>query len=219
MKRVILLIWCAAYLNAGELFTELTYGYQAVETTKIYGEEPLENIVGGDSTRIELLVGTQYIRRGYSSGSDLGSSIFGYGWVNDEKKNNEIGLGLGMKIEAHSEDFSVYIAGKSGIGYQDVKGERFELDTNANKMSYVFGVPAQHGDFVGIYTDDTYMVDIELELGTNSKLTDHLSAVVSVSYLAQWYSFSYRVVGGGSTDLSGYGQDSYVARAGLNYRF
>lgn len=219
MRRLIVLVFSAAYLHAGELFTELTYGYQAVEKADVFGQEPLENIVGGDSTRIEISVGQHYIRRSSAADEGLGSSIFIYGWANDEKKNNELGLGLGMKIESHSTDFSLFLAGKSGVGVQDVKGKRFDLDTNANSMSYVFGGTVQYGDFVGVYTEDTYVVDIELELGANWKMTDHLSAVTSISYLAQWYSFAYRVEGGGGTSLSGYSQDAYIARAGLNYKF
>jgi len=218
MKQFVLITVLIMSLNAGDLFTELTFGYQAVEQAKIFGSEPLENVVGGDSTRTELLIGMRSSKV-KSSGRRSGGSAFGYGWINDEKKNNELGLGLGMKIESETTDYLLFLSGKSGVGVQYVKGKRFHLDTNTNFIGYVFGGPVQEGDFIGKYADDTYVVDIELEIGGNLKLTEALSIVSSISYLAQWYSFSYSIEGGGSLSLSGYPQDSYVGRVGLNYRF
>lgn len=154
------------------------------ESSKLFGAQPIDEILGGDSMVHKLKYG--------AATEDW--RIFWLGSVAPEK-NNEIILGFGADwIHKINDNFSWYLGTEVGMGRQNVKGDTANVSTNATKVSYVIsGISSQTYTPTQIkYEDNTELLTIGLTLGTTYKLSKNLDLSAQYNYRYDTYQVAYR---------------------------
>jgi len=208
-------------LKNSRWYTSYTVGQSFAESgDKILGEEPLSNVVGGDSVRQELQVGLMFLK----GGDRKRAAAFLYAWLNDNEKYYERGIGAGIIWEtAHiSRRFPIRFSfsGQAGIGVQDNKGESFHTDTDVNTVSYVTSGSVGHAGYTAKFTEDTNVVEMDLGIGMTYDFTKQLSAGVEYKYIHKYYDLEY-IVNGASvgTSISGIVQSNHNLGLKISYIF
>lgn len=233
MKRIILIsLILAASLSAKEadklrftnapIYMDYSFGYVLTESGDLGLDEPMANIVGGDSLRHELEVGKHW------KANEHVYRMFLYGWLSGEEKNHEHGLGVGLKWQVpkfKSVPLRLMISAKAGLGEQNVKGKEFKTETNSNPLNYVFsGMGAGHdlkrGDYSATFKEDTSVIEMGLGVGLVYDINKDLSFATEYTYLHHYYSYVYHVEGNtmGSA-LSGAVQSNHYFKASIAYKF
>ncbi len=202
--------------NANDVYFSINQGTVSSDDVKIMKYQPLSQLVGDSGTQLELRIGVSNI----SSNKNEAIGFF-YLW-NNEEKNNEIGLGIGAEWVLYpfeNKDFGFVIGGQAGLGYQDVSGDKVNISSNVNRLSYVLN----RSDFmptVAQFEDDTYLFDIALTLGTKYNITKNISFDLGYVYKYDVYEISYR-----NQDFSSVlnqlscKQDNHMLKTGLNFKF
>ena len=206
--------------NSQSYYTNISKGITFVEND--YGlKEPLKNIVGGESQRLELEVGVAY-KNAKVLGVDNKVFMFLYGWRYDKVKYNELGFGLGTKWQSTPLKIiplRLYFMASGGIGEQNNKGKEFFVETNSNAISYVTG-NVQHGYYKAKFTEDSYVIEFNIGTGVTIDITDNVSLNAGYQYQQRNYQYSYKIEGAGvNTHLSGVIQNGHTIKIGMDIMF
>lgn len=201
---------------ASEPYVSVNYGVVSSGDNKIFGFQPVGELVGDSGSQIELRLGLSNFENNNEQ-----SRAFLYAWNNSEK-NDELGIGIGGEWIMHPFDnksIGLVIGGQAGVGYQAVAGSEVTLSTNLNKVTYVIG-SSNLTPTVAEFEDDTYVIDIALTLGTTYKFTDNLMIDLAYVYKYDAYQVSYRNKDSATIlNQMSFEQDNHMIRTGLTYRF
>lgn len=192
--------------------------FQKSEESFIFSKQPVDELVGEGGVQNEIRYGrfTSYSNTGLPT-----SRVFLYGWQNSEK-NNEIGLGFGgdlMGQPFQNKKINLYLGSQVGFGMQKMKGDTKTISTSLNKLSFVTdkGVldPTE-----ATFQDDTYVLQIGLNLGASYEVKKDLFLDVGYIYTYNQYQVDYRT---GEDDRirnnMSFNQDSHGIKFAINYRF
>lgn len=203
-------------VNANEIYFSINQGTVSSDDVKIMKYQPLSQLVGDSGTQLELRIGVSDIN------SDKNEAIaFFYLW-NNEEKNNETGLGIGAEWVVNpfeNKDFGFVLGGQAGLGYQDVSGDKINISSNVNKLSYVLN-RSNFTPTVAQFEDDTYLFDIALTLGTKYNITKNISFDLGYVYKYDVYQISYRNQDSSAVlNQLSCKQDNHMLKTGLNFKF
>jgi len=204
----------AKFTNA-PIYIDYSYGIVLTENGDLGGDEPMQNIVGGNSIRQELEIGKQIEEKSHIY------KIFLYGWLN-KKKNKERGLGIGAKWSPpimKNIPLKLLFTAKAGLGEQAVSGKTFIAETNSNTLTTVFG-GLQHGSFNATYLTDTTVIEMGLGMGLVYDISKDLSVSTEYTYLHHYYDYDYMIEGNQmSSHLSGVVQSNHYFKVSIAYKF
>lgn len=203
-------------VNANDIYFSINQGTVSSDDVKIMKYQPLSQLVGDSGTQLELRIGVSNIN------SDKNEAIaFFYLW-NNEEKNNETGLGIGAEWVVNpfeNKDFGFVLGGQAGLGYQDVSGDKINISSNVNKLSYVLN-RSNFTPTVAQFEDDTYLFDIALTLGTKYNITKNISFDLGYVYKYDVYQISYRNQDSSAVlNQLSCKQDNHMLKTGLNFKF
>lgn len=203
-------------VNANDIYFSINQGTVSSDDVKIMKYQPLSQLVGDSGTQHELRIGVSNIN------SDKNEAIaFFYLW-NNEEKNNETGLGIGAEWIVNpfeNKDFGFVLGGQAGLGYQDVSGDKINISSNVNKLSYVLN-RSNFTPTVAQFEDDTYLFDIALTLGTKYNITKNISFDLGYVYKYDVYQISYRNQDSSAVlNQLSCKQDNHMLKTGLNFKF
>jgi opacity protein-like surface antigen len=203
-------------VNANDIYFSINQGTVSSDDVKIMKYQSLSQLVGDSGTQLELRIGVSDIN------SDKNESIaFFYLW-NNEEKNNETGLGIGAEWVVNpfeNKDFGFVLGGQAGLGYQDVSGDKINISSNVNKLSYVLN-RSNFTPTVAQFEDDTYLFDIALTLGTKYNITKNISFDLGYVYKYDVYQISYRNQDSSAVlNQLSCKQDNHMLKTGLNFKF
>lgn len=203
-------------VNANDIYFSINQGTVSSDDVKIMKYQSLSQLVGDSGTQLELRIGVSDIN------SDKNEAIaFFYLW-NNEEKNNETGLGIGAEWVVNpfeNKDFGFVLGGQAGLGYQDVSGDKINISSNVNKLSYVLN-RSNFTPTVAQFEDDTYLFDIALTLGTKYNITKNISFDLGYVYKYDVYQISYRNQDSSAVlNQLSCKQDNHMLKTGLNFKF
>ena len=203
-------------VNANDIYFSINQGTVSSDDVKIMKYQSLSQLVGDSGTQLELRIGVSNIN------SDKNEAIaFFYLW-NNEEKNNETGLGIGAEWVVNpfeNKDFGFVLGGQAGLGYQDVSGDKINISSNVNKLSYVLN-RSNFTPTVAQFEDDTYLFDIALTLGTKYNITKNISFDLGYVYKYDVYQISYRNQDSSAVlNQLSCKQDNHMLKTGLNFKF
>lgn len=203
-------------VNANDIYFSINQGTVSSDDVKIMKYQSLSQLVGDSGTQLELRIGVSNI----NSNKDEAIAFF-YLW-NNEEKNNEMGLGIGAEWVVNpfeNKDFGFVLGGQAGLGYQDVSGDKINISSNVNKLSYVLN-RSNFTPTVAQFEDDTYLFDIALTLGTKYNITKNISFDLGYVYKYDIYQISYRNQDSSSVlNQLSCKQDNHMLKTGLNFKF
>lgn len=203
-------------VNANDIYFSINQGTVSSDDVKIMKYQPLYQLVGDSGTQLELRIGVSNI----NSNKDEAIAFF-YLW-NNEEKNNEMGLGIGAEWVLNpfeNKVFGFVLGGQAGLGYQDVSGDKINISSNVNKLSYVLN-RSNFTPTVAQFEDDTYLFDIALTLGTKYNITKNISFDLGYVYKYDVYQISYRNQDSSAVlNQLSCKQDNHMLKTGLNFKF
>lgn len=186
---------------------------------KFLAVQPVDEVVGEGSAQIDFKFGLNAYKK--SDGSET-ARVYGYIW-NTPDKNSEVGFGVGgeylfqpMRV---APKLQFLIGAQVGYGWQGVKGESANISTSANKLSYVTGTINSNQTTI-TYTEDTYVLDINLIIGATYHIFKNLDLDCAYVYKNSHYQVEYRTAQ--RSDILNaltFEQDSHGLKVGLNYKF
>lgn len=186
---------------------------------KILGVQPANEIVGEGGTELAIRVGYNGYRK--SDNTDL-ARVYLYAWSNPTR-NNEVGFGGGGEyITSPFESIKglqFLIGGQVGYGWQGVKGDTKRISTSANKLTFISDTINMNPTDM-TYTEDNYVLRVDLTLGTTYKLSNALSLDFAYVYQYSNYQVEYRTAEKSSVlNILDFAQDNHGLKVGLNYKF
>lgn len=208
-------------------FMELSTGVTTNEGVKLGGVEPLDNIVGGSSMRSEIAIGLTTI-----DDSKITYQGAAYVWKNNQDKFGENGIGVQgrLKSPAYLNGLVKFglLAG-AGYGWQPNEGDMTSISSNLTSINFVTD-SYQLGNYTAKFVEDTHVLEIELGIGVDVKLTESFSLFANTSYIRKYYDFSYDIYQAGTLETnidgsnmnhtkSGVCQDNYSFDIGIAYKF
>lgn len=200
--------------------------YVSISTAKassdkgmIFSKQPTGELVGEDGIHNEIRYGILVTDK--NTKKDTGRVYF-YAWNNSEK-NNEIGVGFGGDLMGQPfssmPKLSLFLGGQIGIGMQQVKGDTKTISTSLNKLSFVTDKGILDPTEM-TYEDNTYLLDIGLNLGTNYRINKDFSIDLAYVYRYNQYQVSYRTAENDQVlNNMSFNQDNYNIKLALNYQF
>ncbi len=227
MKKIFVILSLAALavssLSASNTnyYVEVKHGIAVTEAADKGLEEPMANIVGGDSIRTELEVG--YFVKGNIKAFPKASKlyVFGYGWKYDKEKYDEKGVGIGIKWQSgrgrETQDIYLQLKASSGFGWQENDGKEFVAETNSALISYVTN-NIKSGSFPATFYKTTTVFEINLGVDFIMKITEGMQLSAGYTYLHRYYNYGYSIEGG-YAEISGSVQSGHYFNAGLSYNF
>lgn len=205
----------SAYASINTYYMSIYSGEEYVEKAKILDSQPIGEIVKKNSHRNEIELGMET----YNKNNFIGNA-FTYGWLNDSSKNNEKGIGVGANLEKQNKFFNFGFTFSAGLGYQAVKGKKFNLSTNATTVNYIVGKKARKGNYVGTHKKDISVFEIGIGIGPSYNITKKIKISLNYKFVRKYYDFAYSISGmQGGVYLSGIVQDTHYFNLGLNYKF
>lgn len=199
-------------------YVSISIAQNSSDTENIFGVQPVGELVGEDGQELQIRYGT-YVN---NANSNLPMSrVFGYMWTNTEK-NNEIGIGLGGEMIGRPFDslkLDFILGGQIGYGKQFVSGDRTNISTSMNKLSYVTDAGILNPTTI-TYNEDTSVLDIALTLGATYEFSKRTSFDLAYVYKYNQYQVDY------TTDENTNVQNNMSFRQGnnqikfaINYKF
>ena len=186
---------------------------------KVLGVQPANEIVGEGGMELAIRVGYNGYRK--SNNTDLARAYL-YVWDNPVR-NSEVGFGVGGEYIASPfesiKGLQFLIGGQIGYGWQGVNGDTKRISTSANKLSFVTDtVNVSPTDIT--FSEDTYVLRVDLTLGTTYKISDTLSLDLAYVYQYSNYQIEYRTAERSSVlNILDFAQDNHGLKVGLNYKF
>ncbi len=217
MKKIILMALLTLALNAEGLYMTLAYGTVHSENKEKFLEEPVHNVVGGKSQRLDLEVGKAfYMPSGYET------FVLVYGWQYDKEKNDELGFGVGMKQRFHPiihYKIRFEWGARAGLGSQYNKGEHFTTKTNSSALHTANGDTREVAR-EATFREDTSVFEIGLKCGLSYKVSKKVSLSLTYEHLMRYYNVEYSIKGElmGMT-LSGVNQSGHAVQSAVTYKF
>lgn len=173
-------------------FVGYELGVGSQEDKKIFGEQPVKELVGDRTVEHTLKIGlTNTFKEGESR-----ARIYGIVWKTPDA-NDEIGFGIGGAYIASIKNTNLgfLIAGEIGYGWQETKNKSVILSTNANKVGYIMGKQVSHGTFQGRFLEDNALIRINLQLGLSYRVSKNLSVDCKYQLSRSSYDISYYIEG------------------------
>lgn len=203
---------------SSNVYTGISLTTFATEDEKVLSIQPIDELIGKGSEQLEIKVGYNAFR---SSNSDK-ARIYLYAW-NAPDKNNEVGFGFGGEYLFENlnsiPNLQFSIGSQVGYGWQGVKGDNANISTSANKLSYVTDTINTNPTTI-TYTEDSYVLDINLIIGTTYHISNNFDLEFSYIYKNSEYQVEYRTAERNDIlNALTFNQDSHGLRIGLNYQF
>ncbi len=203
-------------------YVHIERGVALTEKGDLGLKEPMENIVGGDAIRTEVEVGwfVKEIKTNKQNSTRI--FVFLYGWEYDKAKWDEMGFGIGTKIQTRELNnipirFQLKVA--TGFGWQDNNGEKFVADTNSNLITYTTNT-IKSGAYPAIFYKDTTVIEMNLGLALVYDINKNISLTGGYTYLHKYYNYGYILDNyPGSANISGSVQSGHYFNVGFDYRF
>lgn len=203
--------------SAKDSFAEVAVGEVKSGDNKIFGKQPLSELLGSDATYYELKYGLA------STTNNIGVRAFGFADIAPDK-NNEVLFGIGGDIKGHPEmlggKIGLKLGAKVGYGWQAVKGKTVSTSTNLNKVSYIVQQNQALTPTTAKFEEDTPFISVGLETGLSYEVVKNFTLNADVTYRYDTYQLSYRnadapIVLNQMTAR----QDNYAMQIGLEYKF
>ena len=171
-------------------FVSVSYVLDSSSETMVLGSQPLDEIVGSGSNRVELKIGT--IAR--FPDNNLEAKVYTYLWSSPDK-NSELGIGIGGDLYGQYlksvPRLGFFIGGQVGIGYQSVKGDTFQASSSVNKVTFISD-KAITDSTTAEYVENNYVLGIGLNVGTTYMISKNLNFDIATFYRLDTYQFKYR---------------------------
>ena len=188
------------------------------DSEAIFGAQPVGELVGEDGQEYQLRFGI-YVNS--ASTNKPMSRVYVYLWNNPEK-NAEVGLGLGGELIGRPFDslkLDFVLGGQIGYGKQFVSGDRTDISTSLNKLSFVTDTGVMNPTTI-TYQEDTGVLDIALTLGATYEFSKVLSLDLGYVYKYNQYQVDYRTDENPNVDNSmSFKQGNNQLKIGFNYKF
>lgn len=199
-------------------YLAISVAQNSSDEEKIFGAQPVGELVGENGQEYQLRYGI-YVN---NANTNLPMSrVYTYLWTNPEK-NNEVGIGLGGELIGRPIDsikLDFVLGGQIGYGKQFVSGDKTNISTSLNKLSYVTdaGVMTPTGM---TYQEDTGVLDIALTLGATYEFSKVLSMDLAYVYKYDQYQVDYRTDQDPNVDNSmSFKQGNNQIKIGFNVKF
>ena len=226
LSILLVLIVSSNLIQADELpeknwYVGLSHGKIFTENGDTGFNEPMANIVGGDTTRSELEVGWYIENDKYGGENDARLYVYGYAWLCGEEKWNEMGIGIGTKVQS-KQMFKVLrlnLSAGAGYGWQDNEGEDLHVDTDSNMINHTMST-TRDGGYQATFLETTTVIEMFLGVGLTYTPTEKVAISAGYKYLHGYYNFSYLVENGAiGTKLSGVVQSRHYLAISVDYPF
>lgn len=207
--------------NDKKYYIGIKYGNVITEGSDSAFSEPIANIVGGDSSRLELDFGWYIENEKYGQEKDARLYVFGYAWIYDKEKYNEKGLGIGTKFQSKkifkSLRFGMSVA--AGYGWQDNEGKTFQVDTDSNMLTNATGT-ISYGKYNATFFQTTHVIEMNLGFEFTYTPIENVAISAGYTYLHRYYDFGYIIEGSSvGTKLSGNVQSGHYLVGTIDISF
>lgn len=183
------------------------------------GVGSLTNVVGKNSSRLELEGGVATAFKNRLIEDDEVAHIFAYAWKDGSEKHGEQGIGFGVDTNSKiSKDVMVGLGFKAGVGYQGNKGDHFVAQSDMSNLTYYTNYNPNTTPTLATFTDNTTVYEMNLNTNVSYTINKNVSVVAQISYLHSSYSFQYAVPAG-IVSIDGLGQNSLMLTAGAEILF
>ena len=201
------------------IYTSVGVTVFAHQESKVLDIQPVDEIVGEGGTQFDVKFGFNAFQKTHEKDK---ARVYTYLWSTPDK-NSEVGFGMGAEYLfepfAWFQDLQLLIGAQVGYGWQGVKGDTKRVSTSADKFSYLANSSIANPTEI-TYTDDSYVLDINLLLGSSYHISKNLDLDIGYVYKNSRYQVAYRTAHNAAIlNALTFSQDSHGVRVGLNYKF
>lgn len=200
------------------MYVAVSVAQNSSDSESIFGAQPVGELVGEDGQEYQLRFGT-YVNS--ATTNKPMSRLYGYIWNNPEK-NNEVGIGLGGELIGRPFDslgVDFILGGQAGYGKQFVSGDRTDISTSLNKLSFVTDTGVMNPTTI-TYQEDTAVLDIALTLGATYEFSKVCSMDLAYVYKYNQYQVDYVTDENTNVDNNmSFKQGNNQIKVAFNYKF